>query len=99
MLDLCPTRQRCLGPLRSACDYFTNIGITDRAAPRGFKSDSLPFHSGRSQRGEDGASPAASDATADAGDMPLAVDVAEDEFSFSFTADVPGVQRSAVKVQ
>ena len=31
--------------------------------------------------------------------MPLAVDVAEDAFSFVFTADVPGVQRSAVKVR
>ena len=40
------------------------------------------------------------DARPDAGaDMPLAVDVAEDAFSFVFTADVPGVQRSAVKVR
>ena len=31
--------------------------------------------------------------------MPLAVDVAEDAFSFVFTADVPGVPRSAVKVR
>jgi hypothetical protein len=30
--------------------------------------------------------------------MPLAVDVTEDAFSFMFTADVPGVQRSAAKV-
>ena len=30
--------------------------------------------------------------------MPLAVDVGEDAFAFTFTADVPGVQRSAVKV-
>ena len=51
----------------------------------------------RSQGGEDG-TPASPRAEADTGDMPLAVDVAEDAFAFTFTADVPGVQRSAVKV-
>lgn len=33
------------------------------------------------------------------GDMPLAVDVQEEADSFVFTADVPGVARSDVKVQ
>ena len=33
------------------------------------------------------------------GDMPLAVDVQEEEHSFVFTADVPGVSRSDIKVR
>lgn len=57
----------------------------------------LLLNNRRSRTTEDG-SPAATDASTEAGDMPLAVDVAEDAFAFTFTADVPGVQRSAVKV-
>ncbi len=59
-------------------------------------------HACRRSRGGEDATPASSvpsAAAADAGDMPLAVDVAEDAFAFAFTADVPGVQRSAVKVR
>lgn len=38
-------------------------------------------------------------ASASQGDMPLVVDVQEEANSFVFTADVPGVSRSDVKVQ